>query len=61
MSDPFSHALARKNMKAIVDIQIRGLLKRFEERKIHVELTETARRFIVAKGYECAAPSRERR
>jgi ATP-dependent Clp protease ATP-binding subunit ClpB len=48
----FFHALALEHMKAIVDIQIRGLLKRLEERKIHVELTETARRFIVAEGYD---------
>ena len=39
-------------MKAIVDIQVRGLLKRLEERKIHVELTGPAKDFIVAEGYD---------
>ena len=27
-------------MKQIIDIQLRGLVKRLEERKIHVELTD---------------------
>ena len=35
----FFHALGLEHMKQIIDIQIRGLLKRLEERKIHVELT----------------------
>ena len=34
----FFHALGLEHMKAIVDIQIRGLLKRLEDRKIQVEL-----------------------
>jgi ATP-dependent Clp protease ATP-binding subunit ClpB len=48
----FFHALGMEHMKAIVDIQIRGLLKRLEERKIHVELTDPARDFIVLEGYD---------
>ena len=36
----------------IVDIQIRGLLKRLEDRKIHVELTDAAKAFIVSEGYD---------
>jgi ATP-dependent Clp protease ATP-binding subunit ClpB len=48
----FFHALGLDHMKAIVDIQIRGLLKRLEDRKIHVELTETAKRFLVSEGYD---------
>jgi ATP-dependent Clp protease ATP-binding subunit ClpB len=39
-------------MKLIVDIQIHGLLARLEERKIHVELTEAAREFLVVDGYD---------
>ena len=35
----FFHALGLEHMKQIIDIQIRGLLKRLEDRKIHVELT----------------------
>jgi ATP-dependent Clp protease ATP-binding subunit ClpB len=48
----FFHALALEHMKSIVDIQIRGLLKRLEERKIHVELTDNAKAFVVTEGYD---------
>ncbi len=48
----FFHALGPEHMKAIVDIQIRGLLKRLEDRKIHVELSEAARGYIVTEGYD---------
>ena len=39
----FFHALGREHMKQIIDIQVRGLLKRLEERKIHVQLTDAAK------------------
>jgi ATP-dependent Clp protease ATP-binding subunit ClpB len=39
-------------MKAIVEIQVRGLLKRLEDRKIHVELSNGAKDFVVAEGYD---------
>jgi ATP-dependent Clp protease ATP-binding subunit ClpB len=48
----FFHALGLEHMKVIVDIQIRGLLQRLEERKIHVELSEGAKGFIVSEGYD---------
>jgi ATP-dependent Clp protease ATP-binding subunit ClpB len=48
----FFHALGMEHMKAIVDIQIRGLLKRLEERKVHVELSDAAKDFIVSEGYD---------
>jgi ATP-dependent Clp protease ATP-binding subunit ClpB len=48
----FFHALGLEHMKAIVDIQIRALLRRLEERKIHVELTEAAKSFLVSEGYD---------
>jgi ATP-dependent Clp protease ATP-binding subunit ClpB len=48
----FFHALGLEHMKAIVDIQIRGLLKRLEDRKIHVELSDAARGYIVSEGYD---------
>src|ERR687891_688452 len=34
------HALSRDEMRTIIDIQLRGLMKRLEERKIRVELSE---------------------
>jgi ATP-dependent Clp protease ATP-binding subunit ClpB len=48
----FFHALGLEHMKAIVDIQIRGLLKRLEERKIHVDLSDAAKRQLVTEGYD---------
>ena len=48
----FFHALGIEHMTQIIDIQIRGLLKRLEERKIHVELTEAAKRLVVSEGYD---------
>jgi ATP-dependent Clp protease ATP-binding subunit ClpB len=48
----FFHALSLDHMKHIVDIQVRGLLKRLEDRKIHVELTDAAKAFIVSEGYD---------
>jgi ATP-dependent Clp protease ATP-binding subunit ClpB len=48
----FFHGLGLEHMKLIVDIQIHGLLARLEERKIHVELTEAAREFLVVDGYD---------
>jgi ATP-dependent Clp protease ATP-binding subunit ClpB len=41
-----------EHMKKIVDIQVRGLLKRLEDRKIHVDLTSAAKDFIVSEGYD---------
>jgi ATP-dependent Clp protease ATP-binding subunit ClpB len=48
----FFHPLGLEHMAHIVDIQVRGLLKRLEDRKIHVELTEAARGFLVSEGYD---------
>ena len=48
----FFHALGLEHMKKIIDIQIRGLLKRLEDRKIHVELRDPAREFLVSEGYD---------
>ena len=48
----FFHALGLEHMKQIIDIQIRGLLKRLEDRKIHVELTDAAKGYVVSEGYD---------
>ncbi len=48
----FFHALTRDHMKHIIDIQLAGLVKRLEERKIHVELTEAAKEQVVREGYD---------
>ena len=46
------HALTRGQMRQIIDIQLRGLVKRLEDRKIHVELTERAKDLIIEEGYD---------
>ena len=48
----FFHALGIDHMKQIIDIQIHGLLKRLEDRKIRVELSDEAKRYIVSEGYD---------
>jgi ATP-dependent Clp protease ATP-binding subunit ClpB len=48
----FFHALGMEHMTKIVDIQLRGLLKRLEDRKIHVELSDAARNYVVSEGYD---------
>ena len=46
------HALDRAQMRTIIDIQLRGLVKRLEDRKIHVELTDRAKDLIIEEGYD---------
>jgi ATP-dependent Clp protease ATP-binding subunit ClpB len=46
------HALTREQMRSIIDIQLRGLMKRLEDRKIRVELTERAKDLLIAEGYD---------
>jgi ATP-dependent Clp protease ATP-binding subunit ClpB len=48
----FFHGLGLEHMKQIIDIQIRGLAKRLEDRKISVELTDAAKEFLVSEGYD---------
>jgi ATP-dependent Clp protease ATP-binding subunit ClpB len=46
------HPLSREQMRAIVDIQVRGLMKRLADRKIHVELTDRTKDLLIAEGYD---------
>jgi ATP-dependent Clp protease ATP-binding subunit ClpB len=48
----FFHPLGREHMKRIIDIQVAGLVKRLEERKIHVTLTDAAKEQLVLEGYD---------
>jgi ATP-dependent Clp protease ATP-binding subunit ClpB len=48
----FFHSLDEAHIKHIVDIQLRGLVKRLSERKITVELTDAAKDFLVREGYD---------
>jgi ATP-dependent Clp protease ATP-binding subunit ClpB len=44
--------LTRDELRKIVSIQIRGLQKRLEERKISLELTEKATDYFAERGYD---------
>jgi ATP-dependent Clp protease ATP-binding subunit ClpB len=48
----FFHALDRSHLAKIVDVQLAGLIKRLEERKIHVRLTDGARSLLAREGYD---------
>ena len=48
----FFHSLEKEHIKEIVEIQLRGLLKRLSDRKITVELSEAAKDFLVREGYD---------
>ena len=54
----FFHALDKAHMKKIIEIQLRGLLKRLESRKINVELTDAAREYLVEEGYDASYGAR---
>jgi ATP-dependent Clp protease ATP-binding subunit ClpB len=46
------HALSKPEMRQIIDIQLRGLVKRLEDRKIRVELSDAAKDLIIEEGYD---------
>ncbi len=48
----FFHSLDRAHIKKIVDIQLSGLLKRLESRKIRITLSDAAKDFLVGEGYD---------
>jgi ATP-dependent Clp protease ATP-binding subunit ClpB len=52
------HALSKQQLVQIVDIQLRRLLARLEERKIKLELTDAARAHLVEIGYDPAYGAR---
>jgi ATP-dependent Clp protease ATP-binding subunit ClpB len=54
----FFHSLGRDLMKKIIDIQLRGLMRRLEERKIFVQLTDAAKEALVREGYDPAYGAR---
>jgi len=46
------HPLGRDEIARIVDIQLTGLRKRLEDRRIHLEVTDTARALLASEGYD---------
>ncbi len=52
------HPLTREDIKRIVDIQLEGLCKRLAERRIGLELTDSARELLATQGYDPAYGAR---
>jgi ATP-dependent Clp protease ATP-binding subunit ClpB len=52
------HRLQRNQMSAIVDIQMKRLLKLLEDRKITLEMSDDARQWLADKGYDPAYGAR---
>jgi ATP-dependent Clp protease ATP-binding subunit ClpB len=48
----FFHALGRDHIRQIIDIQLGALLRRLEDRKIRIALTDKARDLIIEEGYD---------
>ncbi len=45
------HSLSKKDMRAIIDIQLQRLVARLEERKIQLTITDKAKGFLVDAGF----------
>jgi ATP-dependent Clp protease ATP-binding subunit ClpB len=54
----FFHPLGREHMKKIIDIQVANLVSRLAERKMHVQLTDAAKDYLVREGYDPAYGAR---
>jgi ATP-dependent Clp protease ATP-binding subunit ClpB len=52
------HALTEEQLTKIVDIQLQRLRKRLEERHVHIDLTDAAKRHLVRVGYDPAYGAR---
>ena len=52
------HRLKRRNMKAIVDIQLQRLQKLLDDRKIVLDVDEPAKEWLAGKGYDPAFGAR---
>jgi ATP-dependent Clp protease ATP-binding subunit ClpB len=52
------HRLSQDHLRAIVDIQLRGLQKRLGERNIELALTDKAREFLAERGFDPAYGAR---
>jgi len=52
------HPLDQTHIKRIIDIQLSALMKRLEERKIHITLTDAAKEQLAREGYDPAYGAR---
>ncbi len=52
------HALSKENLQQIVELQLAEVAKRLEEKKIEINFTNKAKKFIAEKGYDSAYGAR---
>jgi ATP-dependent Clp protease ATP-binding subunit ClpA len=52
------HALSKENLRQIIDLQLKEVLKRLAERKITVHFTDAAKDLLADKGYDPAYGAR---
>jgi ATP-dependent Clp protease ATP-binding subunit ClpB len=52
------HRLGREHLRSIIDIQLARLARRLEDRKITLELTDSARDLLITEGYDPAYGAR---
>jgi ATP-dependent Clp protease ATP-binding subunit ClpB len=48
----FFHALRREDIRHIIDIQMKALLRRLEDRKLQIEMSDRARDLVIEEGYD---------
>jgi ATP-dependent Clp protease ATP-binding subunit ClpB len=48
----FFHALGRGHIRQIIDVQLASLLRRLEDRKLRLVLTDAARELMIEEGYD---------
>ena len=48
----FFHALRREDIRRIIDVQMGALLRRLEDRKLTLQLSDAARDMIIEEGYD---------
>ncbi len=52
------HPLSKEQLSRIVDVQLRGLIARLENRDLHLEISDDARKLLAEEGYDPAYGAR---
>ena len=52
------HRLGREHLETIVDVQLQTLVRRLEDRAVHVDVSDEAKRYLAEKGYDPAYGAR---
>jgi ATP-dependent Clp protease ATP-binding subunit ClpC len=46
------HSLGKPELLRIVDLEVDKVLKRIKAKEVHIELTQSAKEFLIEKGYD---------